>query len=121
MPGGSLPFFIPTDPTAPIHHTESGAVGAFILFKPTLKMKTTAFAFLLASILFLGCNNTSKDHESGTHTHADGSTHADHAEADTTRQEEFSVGSDSTASARPHTHQDGEKHDHPHGDDHKPE
>ncbi|AQG79606.1 hypothetical protein [Spirosoma montaniterrae] len=82
-------------------------------------MKTTLFAFAFSSLLFLGCSGGSLK-EAGTHTHDDGSVHADHVKGDTTKQEEFTVGSDTTA-AKPHTHKDGEKHDHAHGDDHKHE
>jgi hypothetical protein len=48
-----------------------------------------------------------------THTHEDGSTHADH---DTTKpnQQEFKVGDTTHAdtSGKPHTHADGEQHTH---------
>ena len=76
-------------------------------------MKTFFFSaiILLASFSVIGCgNNTSAP---DTHTHDDGSTHADH---DTTKpaQQEFVVG-DTTArdtTAKEHTHEDGEKHSH---------
>jgi hypothetical protein len=67
----------------------------------------------LASMIVISCGNSSNNTETKTHTHDDGSTHADH---DTTKpaQQEFTVG-DSTASdttAKEHTHKDGEKHSH---------
>jgi ABC-type oligopeptide transport system substrate-binding subunit len=84
-------------------------------------MKTIAIAFLLSTSLLVGCNNNSSTKNAdGTHTHADGSTHDDHAKTDTTKQEEFSVASDSTATTeKEHTHKDGKPHTH--GDDHKHE
>jgi hypothetical protein len=70
--------------------------------------------FLLGSIsiclLVTACNNDNK--QGGTHLHDDGTTHTDH---DTTKpeQQEFTIDSvhrDTTA--KPHTHNDGEKHSH---------
>jgi uncharacterized lipoprotein NlpE involved in copper resistance len=82
-------------------------------------MKTILISLTLVTILLYGCNNSaSHDHGSGAHTHADGSTHADHAKTDTTKQEEFTAVGD-TASAKPHTHADGKEHTH--GDGHKHE
>jgi hypothetical protein len=60
------------------------------------------FVAVIASLFILA--SCGKKAEDGTHTHDDGSTHADHA--DTTKQEEFNA-ADTTA-------QDTTKHDHPH-------
>lgn len=75
-------------------------------------MKKTILATIIsvATFAMTSCGNNS---ESKTHTHDDGSTHADH---DTTkpRQEEFVV-SDTTHSdttSKEHTHEGGEKHSH---------
>jgi hypothetical protein len=64
----------------------------------------------IASFTVISCGNNT---ENKTHTHEDGSTHADH---DTTKpaQQEFTVG-DTTSkdtTANEHTHKDGEKHSH---------
>lgn len=71
-----------------------------------------AFSILALSVfLFAACNNK-KIPEEGTHAHEDGSTHADHVEADTTKQEEFSVPTDSThAGDKDHAHE-GKDHKH---------
>jgi major membrane immunogen (membrane-anchored lipoprotein) len=60
--------------------------------------KVIAFAFVLAvsTFLFTACGSKSE----GTHTHDDGSTHADHS-ADTTKQEEFNA-----ADTTEHQHSD---------------
>jgi hypothetical protein len=66
-------------------------------------MKKVAVAVVAFLFLFASCGKKAED---GTHTHDDGSIHADHA--DTTQQEEFNA-SDTSA----HAH-DTTKHDHPH-------
>jgi ABC-type nickel/cobalt efflux system permease component RcnA len=75
-------------------------------------MKKTILAAIIgvATLSMTSCGNNL---ESKTHTHDDGSTHADH---DTTKpkQEEFTV-SDTTHSdttSHEHTHEGGEKHSH---------
>jgi uncharacterized lipoprotein YehR (DUF1307 family) len=75
-------------------------------------MKKTIFAALisLATFSLTSCGNNS---ESKTHTHEDGSTHADH-DTPKLQQEEFVV-SDTTHSdttSHEHTHEGGEKHSH---------
>lgn len=67
-------------------------------------MKKVAIALVASLFLFASCWKKS---EEGTHTHEDGSTHADHA-ADTAKQEEFN-----SADTTEHAH-DTTKHDHPH-------
>lgn len=64
----------------------------------------------IATFTIISCGNSE---ETKTHSHDDGSTHADH---DTTRpvQQDFVVG-DSTVkdtTVSQHTHKDGEKHTH---------
>jgi hypothetical protein len=66
-------------------------------------MKKVAIALVASLFLFASCGKKSDE---GTHTHEDGSTHADHA-ADST-QEEFNA-TDTTE----HAH-DSTNHDHPH-------
>ena len=66
-------------------------------------MKKLAIAFVASLFLFVSCGKKAAE---GTHTHDDGSTHADHA--DTTNQEEFDA-TDTTE----HAH-DSAKHEHPH-------
>ena len=66
-------------------------------------MKKVAIAFAASLFLFASCGQKT---EEGTHTHEDGSTHADHA-TDTT-QEEFNA-----ADTTHHTH-DGTEHGHSH-------
>ncbi len=75
-------------------------------------MKKIFFSGCLSVILFsvVACNDNSK---ADTHTHEDGTTHADH---DTTKpaQEEFNV-TDTTnkdTAGKVHTHKDGETHSH---------
>ena len=71
-----------------------------------------AFLFVLlcnATILFYSCGSNS---ETKTHTHTDGSTHADH---DTTKpsQQEFNVTDTAKITdTTTHTHEDGETHSH---------
>jgi hypothetical protein len=65
-------------------------------------MKNFAFALVASLIIFSSCGKK----DEGTHTHEDGSTHADHS--DTTKQEEFNA-ADSTE----HRH-DSTEHTHPH-------
>ena len=64
----------------------------------------------IASATIISCNNNT---ENKTHTHEDGSTHADH---DTTKpaQEEFMIGDTTSTDTtiKEHTHKDGEKHSH---------
>jgi hypothetical protein len=64
----------------------------------------------IATVTIISCGNNT---ETKTHTHDDGSTHADH---DTTKpkQQEFVVG-DTTKKdtvGKQHTHKDGKKHSH---------
>lgn len=66
-------------------------------------MKKFTFALLALLFLFASCGKKAEN----THTHEDGSTHADHS--DTTRQEEFNA-SDSTE----HHQHDSTDHEHPH-------
>lgn len=66
-------------------------------------MKKTAIALVASFFLLASCGQKA---EEGTHTHEDGSTHADHA-TDTT-QEEFNA-----ADTTQHSH-DGSEHDHSH-------
>ena len=66
-------------------------------------MKKTAIAFVASLFLFASCGQNSKE---GTHTHDDGTTHADHA-TDTT-QEQFNA-----ADTTHHDH-DSTGHDHSH-------
>jgi hypothetical protein len=63
----------------------------------------------IASLIMISCDNNT---ESVTHTHEDGSTHADH---DTSKpvQEEFVVGDTTNKdTTKEHTHKNGEKHSH---------
>lgn len=64
-------------------------------------MKNTAIAFVASLFLFASCGQKT---EQGTHTHEDGSTHADHA-TDTT-QEEFNAAdtSEHVHDSTTHTH-----------------
>jgi hypothetical protein len=66
-------------------------------------MRNLAIAVIASLFLFASCGQKSE----GTHTHEDGSTHADH-ETDSTKQEEFNA-ADSTE----HSH-DSTEHSHPH-------
>ena len=66
-------------------------------------MKKVAIALVASLFLFASCG---KKAEEGTHTHDDGSTHADHT--DTTKQEEFNA-----ADTAEHAH-DSAKDKHPH-------
>jgi hypothetical protein len=75
-------------------------------------MKKAIFTALIgmATLTVISCGNNT---ETKTHTHEDGSTHADH---DTSKpaQQEFVV-EDTTAkdtTAKEHTHKTGEKHSH---------
>lgn len=70
------------------------------------------------AILFASCNGKKTDehghdHTDGTHEHADGEAHPDH-EADSTAQEEFTVGNDTVPAHEGHDHQheDGATHEH---------
>lgn len=67
-------------------------------------MRKIAIAIVASLFILSSCGKKS---EEGTHTHDDGSTHADHA-ADTTKQEEFNP-TDTTE----HIH-DTTTHKHPH-------
>jgi hypothetical protein len=64
----------------------------------------------IASVTIFSCDSNKK---SKTHTHEDGSAHADH---DTTKpeQQEFTVGDTMSkdTTGKEHTHKDGEKHSH---------
>jgi hypothetical protein len=66
-------------------------------------------ASIAAFVLITSCNNNSKTEK--THTHDDGSTHAEH---DTTKpaQQEFNVADTTKKDTTTHTHADGEKHSH---------
>jgi protein involved in sex pheromone biosynthesis len=66
-------------------------------------MKKLCIAIIASLFILASCG---KKADEGTHTHDDGSTHADHT--DTTKQEEFNA-ADTTG----HAH-DTTKHDHPH-------
>lgn len=66
-------------------------------------MKRIFILFFALSLFVFSCG---KKAEEGTHVHDDGSVHADH-ETDTTKQEEFTVAGDSTATDTTH-------HDHDH-------
>jgi hypothetical protein len=76
-------------------------------------MKKTLVIGSLCTILLCFGSCSDNQSEQGTHTHNDGSTHADH---DTTKpkQEEFKVTDSSQKDSTPkeHTHADGEKHTH---------
>lgn len=81
-------------------------------------MKKLLFFLTISSCLIFSCNKKESEHshEEGSHQHADGSTHADHADS-TAAQEEFTVGSDSTANASADSASKEKTHSHPHGDD----
>ena len=71
----------------------------------------------VTTMLTMACNGKKtdehgNDYTEGTHEHADGEEHANHA--DTLSQEEFTVGKDSVAAkdAHNHLHESEEKHDH---------
>jgi hypothetical protein len=68
-------------------------------------MRTLALALAASLFIFSACGNKQTE---GTHTHDDGSTHADHT-ADTTHQEEFNA-----ADSAEHHHHDSTDHEHPH-------
>jgi len=75
-------------------------------------MKKLIILFFAISFFFISCSK--KAEQEGTHVHDDGSVHDDHA-TDTTKQEEFKVVSDSTASdstEHAHQHEKGEEHKH---------
>lgn len=71
--------------------------------------KSLLLASISAFVLTTSCNNGTEKKD--THTHYDGSTHADH---DTTRpaQQEFNVSDTTLRDTGTHTHADGEKHSH---------
>jgi ABC-type nickel/cobalt efflux system permease component RcnA len=73
-------------------------------------MKKSLFIVLLgiATVTIFSCGNNT---EPKTHTHDDGSTHAEH---DTTKpkQEEFIIGDTTHKDTTEHTHKDGKKHSH---------
>ncbi len=76
-------------------------------------MKKVLFIGSFCAAVFFAASCDNSQTEQKTHTHEDGSTHADH---DTTKpvQQEFVVG-DTTktdTSHQEHTHADGEKHSH---------
>ena len=63
----------------------------------------------IATLTIVSCGNNA---ETKTHTHDDGSTHADHDTAKPA-QEEFVVGDTTNKDAtKEHSHKDGEKHSH---------
>ncbi len=74
-------------------------------------MKSFIYILIVSLFYLSACGSSSTaehdhGHEDGTHTHEDGSTHADHEDHE---QEEFMV-TDSTS--HEHMHEDGEDHDH---------
>ena len=71
-------------------------------------MKYLTFVFI--SISLFSCGQPSEEPK-GTHKHEDGTVHESHKEAEH-HQEEFKVGSDSSAvkSEQGHSHEDGHKH-----------
>lgn len=71
--------------------------------------KVLLLASISAFVLTTSCNNGTEKKD--THTHDDGSTHADH---DTTKpvQQEFNVADTTKKDTSTHTHADGEKHSH---------
>jgi hypothetical protein len=73
-------------------------------------MKKILFSALLciATVTMISCGNNA---ETKTHTHDDGSTHAEH---DTTKpkQEEFTIGDTTHTDTTEHSHKDGKKHSH---------
>ena len=75
-------------------------------------MKNTILATLICIALFsiVSCGNSP---ESKTHTHEDGSTHADH-DTKKPEQEEFVVSDtiNTDTISKEHTHEDGVKHSH---------
>lgn len=72
----------------------------------------------ISALLFVGCGSQSTPNESqDVHTHDDGTEHGAHTDAETTppsKQEEFSVGSDSTQKVK----EDDHGHEHAEGDAH---
>ena len=79
-------------------------------------MKNIFMLFTISAILFAGCAGKSNEsnHEE-THAHDDGSVH-EHHEADSTKQEEFSVGADTLSHMEQHghTHDSSEENEHSH-------
>jgi ABC-type nickel/cobalt efflux system permease component RcnA len=80
--------------------------------------KKLLLSMAVVAMLFTACNGKKTDehghdHTDGTHEHADGATHENHAD-ETVSQEEFTVGKDSVTSeeAHGHQHKSGEKHSH---------
>ncbi|MBK9636937.1 MAG: hypothetical protein IPO63_03650 [Bacteroidetes bacterium] len=78
------------------------------------------FVFILFVAVFLvACSNNQNNensHQDETHVHEDGSTHQNHDDNDTAKQEEFDVTQDTTlnqADSLHHTH-DGSEHTHQH-------
>jgi hypothetical protein len=81
-------------------------------------MKKLLLSMAVVAMLFTACNGKKTDehghdHTDGTHQHADGETHENHAD-ETVSQEEFTVSNDSVAAkvAHDHEHENGEKHEH---------
>jgi hypothetical protein len=69
-------------------------------------------SLVMALLLAIACENTESN---GTHTHDDGTTHADH-DTSVPAQQEFTVGdstktADSSSHKRPHSH-GGQSHTH---------
>jgi hypothetical protein len=96
------------------HYKRMALIGGcrISIYHKTIKMKKAIFSAMigLTILTMISCSNNA---ETKTHTHDDGSTHAEH---DTTKpaQHEFVVG-DTTSkdtTTKQHTHEDGEKHSH---------
>lgn len=75
-------------------------------------MKKLFILFFAVSLFTISCGK--KAEQEGTHVHDDGSVHEDHT-VDTTKQEEFTVEGDSTATdstEHAQQHEAGEEHKH---------
>ena len=81
-------------------------------------MKKLLLSMAVIAMLFTACNGKKTDehghdHTEGTHKHADGDTHENHAD-ETVSQEEFTISNYSVAAknTHDHEHENGEKHEH---------
>jgi major membrane immunogen (membrane-anchored lipoprotein) len=81
-------------------------------------MKKLLLSMAVVALLFTACNGKKTDehghdHTDGTHEHADGETHDNHAD-ETVSQEEFTISNDSVAAkdTHDHEHENGENHEH---------